>query len=237
MAESCKLCAEQIPIARYFDGRLMHFDGLMTWTTCSAMSEERTMETATLRQQLEAMRFYGDYGSLESLPSDYVYKLMGFIVARESALTAAVVEQAVAVEGLDGTCTCDRKAHAYWCGLAVREQIRALATRADWDALAEHDAAVQLTERSLMSCGHPKACWVSNPNNGGTDDLVGQNGFCVICRGLIQHDARLLAPFEAMLRVCRNHPRNRENWNAADEIYDGVADDLEAAIKAAKEEK
>ena len=32
----CKLCAEGVPLKKFFDGRTMHFDGFMAWTKCSA---------------------------------------------------------------------------------------------------------------------------------------------------------------------------------------------------------
>lgn len=34
----CRLCAGGIPLKKYFDGRMMHFDGLMAWTACTAES-------------------------------------------------------------------------------------------------------------------------------------------------------------------------------------------------------
>lgn len=31
---TCRFCAEGMPLKRFFDGRMMHFDGLSAWTKC-----------------------------------------------------------------------------------------------------------------------------------------------------------------------------------------------------------
>lgn len=42
----CKLCVEGIPLKKYFDGRMMHFDGLMAWTACTdALAEGQQPST------------------------------------------------------------------------------------------------------------------------------------------------------------------------------------------------
>jgi hypothetical protein len=33
----CKFCAEKIPLKKYLDGTLRHFDGLMAWHVCEAV--------------------------------------------------------------------------------------------------------------------------------------------------------------------------------------------------------
>jgi hypothetical protein len=49
-------------------------------------------------------------------------------------------------------------------------------------------AAQSAVERELMECHHPRACWIDNPNDSaGPDDMVGQSGFCILCRSYQQN--------------------------------------------------
>lgn len=80
----------------------------------------------------------------------------------------------------------------------------------DWDALhlgwqtAEDiwNAAVEAARADLLKpspCGqkfadgtlHPMACWIFNPNDSGPDDLIGQSGYCLICRTICDSEAKL----------------------------------------------
>lgn len=36
----CKLCAEGMPLKKYFDGTIRHFDGLMAWHRCEAQNAQ-----------------------------------------------------------------------------------------------------------------------------------------------------------------------------------------------------